>query len=229
VLAVLRVAVTRPRALPPRLRRGVVFWVATWVLAVLVISPLAVIRNDLRERREVQVVAAPSPSGVEMFFDVPTFVDSPVNVHFRTEEPPRVPICLAVRFVRDAEQWQTVGQLSPTRRLRYTKVRGMGPGRYRVTVRAAAIEPVPATVQIYTWGNLSVGWLIATLNLLLYLMLLELVRSPFDRPAPWRRRIARSGIILWLLFMLTIGLFRWNPMPPSSRPEAPRPMACGQP
>ena len=226
ILSVLRVAVTRPRTLPPRLRRGVLFWVVAWTVGLLVLLPLAIFRNDVRDHHRIAVVAAPAPGGAQVLLHVPAYFKGPLHVRFHTVEPPAGRTCVAVRLRKGEAEWHEARVLRPGKQYESSIVSGVGPGTYEFRVQATAREATEVVVQLGARGSLELGWIIATLNFLLLLMALEFARSPFHRPAPWRRRIARGLLGAWFLLLLAVAVFRWNPWPADDRPGRPGPMAC---
>lgn len=226
ILSVLRVAVTRPRTLPPRLRRSVLFWVAAWTVGLLVLLPLAIFRNDVRDHHRIAVVAAPTAGHAEVSLEVPAYFKGPLRLSFHTVEPPAGRTCVAVRLRKGRAEWHDARVLRPGRQHESREVSGVGPGTYEVRVQATAREPTEVVVKLGAWGSLELGWIIATLNFLLLLMALELARSPFNRPAPRRRRLARSLLGVWFLVLLAVAVFRWNPWPAEDHPGPSGPMAC---
>lgn len=212
ILAVLRVALTRPRALPPRLRRSLLLWAAVWAVGLFAVLPLAIWRVDRSERLAVAVEARPEPALVRQSFEMPRHTDGEVQLVYGLAEETDVPVCVAVRLQRGDRGYRDVRVLRADHRQRLERLHAVAPGAYEVLVRATAREPATVRVELHASGALSLGWILATLLLLYLGMMLELTRAAFDRPAGVRRWIGRGLAAAWLGVLLVIAATRWDPL-----------------
>ncbi|MBN1773313.1 MAG: hypothetical protein JXB32_18770 [Deltaproteobacteria bacterium] len=233
ILAVLRVAATRPRALPPRLRRGVLFWTAVWVLGLFVVTPLTVWRNERREHCVVEMETGPQPVSARRSFEVPSYPQSfgsgTVRLRYELLGKADEPVCVAVRLRRGDRARQTSLIVRPDDSHRWGALPKVGAGTYKASVQASSRAPAAVRVHLESSGALSLGWIIATLNVLLWLMGLDLFRSRFGRPAVVRHRVARALVLAWLALLLAVAAFRWDPLAEEGALDPLRPMDCAAP
>lgn len=215
ILAVLRVAFTRPRALPPLLRRTLLVWAALWALGLFVALPLTLWRTSQSERLVIDLQGGSPPTPVERSFQVPSHLQEYGRGTVRWSARPTgdapAPICVAVR-VRRADRAVQDSCVLRTARDRCDDGFDVGPGDYEVTVQASSGAPAAVQVRLDASGAASLGWIVATLILLWFAMALELFRFRFDRPARLRMYVARAVGVGWLLLLLAVAAFRWDPL-----------------